>query len=248
MGKGLRERLNETIRRDKLEINQYNNDNKKDNSLDDKSDEAKKDDVIQENNDISKLLDDNEILRGLVEDDTGYNDDLYEEDYDKEKFSSKKLIVILVVLIISLSTVLVLWSNGYEIVNFAFNKVSKINEDKNIDSENEAVENQDNQVASIDIREYYEKVHHMANTIIIANDGQVWGKAEITKEAVNKIINDLKGNDDYLSNELEKWANKDFSNGVEVHNYVWDKLDGSIGKAKALNEEKIKEVIKGIEE
>ena len=222
MGKGLRERLNETIRRDKLEINQYNNDNKKDNSLDD-----------------------NEILRGLVEDDTGYNDDLYEEDYDKEKFSSKKLIVILVVLIISLSTVLVLWSNGYEIVNFAFNKVSEINENKNIDSENEAVENQ---VASIDIREYYEKVHHMANTIIIANDGQVWGKAEITKEAVNKIINDLKGNDDYLSNELEKWANKDFSNGVEVHNYVWDKLDGSIGKAKALNEEKIKEVIKGIEE
>ena len=129
--------------------------------------------------------------------------------------------------------------------NFAFNKVSEINENKNIDSENEAVENQ---VASIDIREYYEKVHHMANTIIIANDGQVWGKAEITKEAVNKIINDLKGNDDYLSNELEKWANKDFSNGVEVHNYVWDKLDGSIGKAKALNEEKIKEVIKGIEE
>ena len=193
MGKGLRERLNETIRRDKLEINQYNND--------DKSDEAKEDDVIQENNDISKLLDDNEILRGLVEDDTGYNDDLYEEDYDKEKFSSKKLIVILVVLIISLSTVLVLWSNGYEIVNFAFNKVSEINEDKNIDSENEAVENQ---VTSIDIREYYEKVHHMANTIIIANDGQVWGKAEITKEAINKIINDLKGNDDYLSNELEK--------------------------------------------
>ena len=116
MGKGLRERLNETIRRDKLEINQYNNDNKKDNSLYDKSDEAKEDDVIKENDDISKLLDDNEILRGLVEDDTGYNDDLYEEDYDKEKFSSKKLIVILVVLIISLSTVLVLWSNGYEIL------------------------------------------------------------------------------------------------------------------------------------
>ena len=85
MGKGLRERLNETIRRDKLEINQYNNDNKKDNSLDDKSDEAKEDDVIKENDDISKLLDDNEILRGLVEDDTGYNDDLYEEDYDKVK-------------------------------------------------------------------------------------------------------------------------------------------------------------------
>lgn len=42
MGKRIRERLNETIRRDKLEINQYNNDNKKDNSLDDKSDEEKR--------------------------------------------------------------------------------------------------------------------------------------------------------------------------------------------------------------
>lgn len=248
MGKRIRERLNETIRRDKIEFNHYKNDSKKDDSLDDKSDDEKEDDAIGKNNDISKFLDDNEILRGLVGGNTCDYDDLYEEEYDEESPTSKRLVVILIVLIISLSTVLVLWSNGYEIVNFAFNKVSEINENKNIDTEDEIITNKNSQLESINLEEYYEKVHHMANTIIIANDGQVWGKAEITKDTVNRIVNDLRGNDDYLSNELEKWLNKDFSNGVEVHNYVWDKLDGSIGKAKALNEEKINEVIKVIEE
>ena len=88
----------------------------------------------------------------------------------------------------------------------------------------------------------------MANTIIIADDGQIWGQNEITREAVTQMVNELKGRDDYLSDELKKWLELDFSNGVEVHNYVWDKLDGNIGKAKGLNQEKIQQVIKSMTE
>ena len=51
-----------------------------------------------------------------------------------------------------------------------------------------------------------------------------------------------------ISDELKKWLSLDFSNGVEVHNYVWNKLDGNIGKAKELDEEKIQQVIKIMKE
>ena len=136
-----------------------------------------------------------------------------------------------------------------EIVNFAFNKVSEINENKNSKKENtvienEVTENSNSAVSHMDLTQCYDIVHYMANTIIIADDGQIWGQNEITREAVTQMVNELKGQDDYLSDELKKWLELDFSNGVEVHNYVWNKLGGNVGKAKALNEEKVEQVIK----
>lgn len=251
MGKSVRERLNETIRRDKLEINEYSNKSKQGDIVENKAEEEiKSQEVIQDNSDITKMLDDNEIIKGLVEGSTKLKDDLPEEDEDleEENLNGKKLAVILIVLIISLSTILVLWSNGYEIVNFAFNKVSEINESKEIEEKNEIIESESVAVSPMDLTECYEKVHYMANTIIIADDGQVWGQSEISRDSVNEMINELRGQDDYLSDELKKWLSLDFSNGVEVHNYVWNKLDGNIGKAKELDEEKIQQVIKIMKE
>ena len=49
----------------------------------------------------------------------------------------------------------------------------------------------------------------------------------------------LKGKDDYLYKELLKWDDLDFSNAVEVHNYVWEKLGGTVGKAIAINEDAV---------
>ena len=161
----------------------------------------------------------------------------FQEEFEEKSSNVKKVIVILLVLIISLSTILVLWSNGYEIVNFAFDKVSEINEEKNSEKKNEVVESEDVAQAIMDLTQCYQTVHHMANTIIIADDGQIWGQNEITREAVTQMVN-----------ELKKWLELDFSNGVEVHNYVWDKLDGNIGKAKGLNQEKIQQVIKSMTE
>jgi len=236
MGKSVKERLNETIRRDKREINE------EDNNVESKvNKETNVEDFM--NKKIKEMINDKEEKLG----EENESDD-FEEDFEEKSSNGKKIIVILLVLIISLSTILVLWSNGYEIVNFAFNKLSEINEDKNAEKKNEVVENEITAVATMDLTQCYQIVHHMANTIIIADDGQIWGQNEITREAVTQMVNELKGRDDYLSDELTKWLELDFSNGVEVHNYVWDKLNGDIGKAKDLNQEKIQQVIKSMTE
>ena len=235
MGKSLKERLDETIKRDKQEINEY------DNYMGIKGDkETNVEDFM--NKKIKEMIDDEEQKLEEDNESDDFEED-FEEDIEEKSSNSRKIIVILLVLIISLSTVVVLWSNGHEIVNFAFNKVNEINEEKNLEKKNENIS-----VVSMDLTQCYQSVHHMANTIIIADDGQIWGKSEITREAVTQMVNELNGRDDYLSEELKKWLELDFSNGVEVHNYVWNKLDGNIGKAKELNEEKIEQVIKSMTE
>lgn len=234
MGKSVKERLDETIRRDKREINE------EDNNMESKGNkETNIEDFM--NKKIKEMINDKE--QKLGEENESESDD-FEEDFEEKSSNGKKIIIILLVLIISLSTILVLWSNGYEIVNFAFNKVNEINEDINAEKKNEVLENEITKVESMDLTQCYQIVHQMANTIIIADDGQIWGQNEITREAVTQMVNELEGRDDYLSGELKKWLELDFSNGVEVHNYVWDKLDGDIGKAKDLNQEKIQQVIK----
>lgn len=240
MGKSLKERLNETIKRDKQEINE------EDNRMELKGDkETNVEDFM--NKKIKEMISDEE--QKLEEDnESNYFEEDFEEEAEEKSSSVKKIIVVLLVLIISLSTILVLWSNGYEIVNFAFNKVNEIKEEKNAEKKDKVVENESIAVVPMDLTQCYQTVHYMANTIIIADDGQIWGQNDITKEAVTEMINQLKGRDDYLSDELKKWLELDFSNGVEVHNYVWNKLDGDIGKAKDLNQEKIQQVIKSMTE
>ncbi|WP_133016425.1 DUF6241 domain-containing protein [Clostridium cuniculi] len=202
MGKSVKERLDETIRRDKQEINE------EDNNMEPKGNkETNVEDFM--NKKIKEMINDEEQKVG----EENENDD-FEEDFEEKSSNGKKIIVILLVLIISLSTILVLWSNGYEIVNFAFNKVSEINEGKNAEKKNEVVENEITTVATMDLNQCYQIVHYMANTIIIADDGQIWGQNEITREAVTQMVNELNGRDDYLSDELKKWLELDFSNGV----------------------------------
>ena len=119
MGKSVKERLEETIKRDKQEISE------EDNNMEIKGNkETNVEDFM--NKKIKEMMDDGE--QKLEDDD---EDDEFEEELEEESPNGKKIIVILLVLIISLSTILALWSNGYEIVNFAFNKVSEINENKN---------------------------------------------------------------------------------------------------------------------
>ena len=165
MGKSVKERLDETIRRDKREINE------EDNNMESKvNKETNVEDFM--NKKIKEMINDKEEKLG----EENESDD-FEEDFEEKSSNGKKIIVILLVLIISLSTILVLWSNGYEIVNFAFNKVSEINEDKNAEKnaekKNEVVENEITTVATMDLTQCYQIVHHMANTIIIADDGKL---------------------------------------------------------------------------
>lgn len=91
----------------------------------------------------------------------------------------------------------------------------------------------------IEINEY---VHHMANTIILAVDGKINGIKQINMETIDEALSMVKNVDWYLYKEISKWRDGDFSNGVEVHNYVWKNLDGEIGKANGLDEEAIESI------
>lgn len=121
------------------------------------------------------------------------------------------------------------------------NKVIGNNEEN---SEEESSQEEGNTITvdeqrMIEINEY---VHHMANTIILAVDGKINGIKQINMETIDEALSMVKNVDWYLYKEISKWRDGDFSNGVEVHNYVWKNLDGEIGKANGLDEEAIESI------
>ena len=86
--------------------------------------------------------------------------------------------------------------------------------------------------------EVYDVMHEMINTKIEAEDGLVWGEIEITPQQcdrVIKLINDGSyGDEERLLKMLNMWKKGDFSDAVAQHNYLWEILDGTVGKAKNL--------------
>lgn len=238
MGKSVRERLNRTIERDKREISEFNSKMTESKELQ-LGMECSSAEVNLKND--NKIIDNDEVDHDEVDDDIEniINLDVKEEvndndEYIQSNFKYKKIIIGLLVSIISLSIILVLWSNGYNIVNFLFNKLDGKDKDNKTN-----IKNENTMVVAIDLKSYYEKIHHMSNTIIIAEDGNIWGESEITLEAIEEIILKIEKEDEYISSELSKWLELDFSNAVEVHNYVWSKLGGTVGKAEKLNEKNI---------
>jgi len=84
----------------------------------------------------------------------------------------------------------------------------------------------------------YNTMHKMINTKIVAEDGKIWGEEAITTERCNKLITEVT-NSGYpdkvtLLQFLTRWKDKNFVSGVNEHNYLWDGLRGTIGKAKSL--------------
>lgn len=84
----------------------------------------------------------------------------------------------------------------------------------------------------------YNTIHQMANTKIIAADGNIWGLKAITKvrvENVQKAMKDLGIKDERVIEIVDRWAKQDFSKCVEDHNYIWSTyLNGTVGKAVKL--------------
>ncbi|MCT4688211.1 DUF6241 domain-containing protein [Vallitalea sp.] len=89
-----------------------------------------------------------------------------------------------------------------------------------------------------DEKEVWKEMHMMANTKIVADE--IWGEIEITEERVNYLITEVLVSDypdkKRLLTILYNWKNEDFSCTVDEHNYLWDKLGGSVGKAYKLKE------------
>ncbi|WP_010235747.1 DUF6241 domain-containing protein [Clostridium arbusti] len=121
-------------------------------------------------------------------------------------------------------------------------KMSEKNFSKNINIDKEGVVTPNNKAkAAVKVRnetEIYTEIHKMANTKIVAEDNKVWGQLEITPEVCNELIAELSYSDysdkDTLIKWLMEWKSKNYSDSVEIHNYVWGKLNGNIGKATGL--------------
>lgn len=86
----------------------------------------------------------------------------------------------------------------------------------------------------------YKLIHEMTNTLIVAEDAKIWGEIQITDEILDKLISAMKESSfddkEKILTILNRWKNKDYSQGVEEHNYVWRKLRGNIGKAIKLRD------------
>ena len=89
-------------------------------------------------------------------------------------------------------------------------------------------------------------IHSLANTLIEAD--YKWQCTEVTPKTISIALEGVEEiKDDYdrmhLRNALTKWKNGDFSNAVNVHNYVWEMLDGTIGKAEKLDTDEIQNIL-----
>ena len=121
---------------------------------------------------------------------------------------------------------------------------------QNEDSQEGIVENESNKNNTMVLSSSYEVVdfiHRMSNQIINPIDGKKNGVIEITPENIDIALNSLyyiyyDEAREYLYNELSKWKNGDFNNGVLVHNYVWNLLDGNIGRALSLDKVQITKI------
>lgn len=118
------------------------------------------------------------------------------------------------------------------------------NEGFDSNKENNSEEKSDDKTISYNEYEVVNLIHQMSNSIINPADGKKYGVIEITPEKIDIVLNSLQninneGARNYLENELTKWKEGNFSNGVQVHNYVWHMLDGQIGIASSLDEDAI---------
>lgn len=138
--------------------------------------------------------------------------------------------------------ILCIGTGSYFYIIHAPGKMSEKNFDKKVSvNKNGTVDIKDKSNAQVKVRDeskIYDEIHKMANSKIIAEDNKIWGQIEITPEICNNLIVEL-GYSNYSDRDtlikwLLQWKNKDYSNSVEVHNYVWTKLNGNIGRATEL--------------
>ena len=127
----------------------------------------------------------------------------------------------------------------YSFKNYSKASIEEANE-KTVQSESQV----ERQIVEKDI---LTTIHYMANTLIIAEDGHIWGKEKITKDKLESLINEISNSNFTYKNDLlailNKWKNNDFSTVVDDHNIVWKLLDGTVGRAEKADENAVKEVM-----
>lgn len=176
-----------------------------------------------------------------------------------------KILDIILVCIVLLPIIGVMYPKAFEKVPKVYNVFEDINEFIQIDNlksfigiGKEVIEGSSNSSREtiyieeekiekpINNNEAIKLIHSLANTLVLAE--YKWQCGEVTPKTVDlalKGVEEIK--DDYdrmhLRNSLAKWKEGDFSNAVDVHNYVWEMLDGSVGKAEELDKDKIQSIL-----
>ncbi|GAE93296.1 hypothetical protein JCM21714_2367 [Gracilibacillus boraciitolerans JCM 21714] len=83
---------------------------------------------------------------------------------------------------------------------------------------------------------YMDTLHQMTHQKIYAD--QKWGAVEITEERMELMLNIAEESNfthrDFYIETLTSWQNDNFSNAVEVHNYIWEQQNGTIGRATRM--------------
>lgn len=83
---------------------------------------------------------------------------------------------------------------------------------------------------------FADAIHYMTHQKIYAT--AKWGSLEITDERIDSMLETLDKTDfvdeEFYRETLDAWKSGDFSNAVEVHNYIWEQKDGNIGQAQRL--------------
>lgn len=152
-------------------------------------------------------------------------------------FKHKVLVTFLIigVILVVLGGIAYKWFNRNDVSNGKFDKTVKVT-NNNFEYKNSE---KDNKVAVRDEEEVYKDMHRMANTKIVADE--IWGEDEISEERLNKVILEVMKSSyedkEKLLTMLRNWKTGNFKNAVEEHNYLWEKLGGNLGKAKALRKQ-----------
>jgi len=98
-----------------------------------------------------------------------------------------------------------------------------------------------------DSDDIYSIIHQMSNTLIVAEDGLIIGEIPINEQSINEAMVIINGTESISNEEIEvflnilqAWKDKNYSNGVQAHNYAWKLLHGNMGRAKELRSEYLK--------
>ena len=147
--------------------------------------------------------------------------------------------------LISIASIFIIICSAWLLLN-SFNEKSDNITSNQITANNQIM--QEVIYAPTNKRETLDFVHSLANSLIIAEDGNMkWGRREVTpqniriaKESVKNFMN----SDTELLEMLNQWEEGNFDNSVEVHNYVWRMLDGTMGYATDLDTGYIESITK----
>lgn len=131
-------------------------------------------------------------------------------------------------------------SKSDEIADIA-EKIKERDETPAVEAEEPAAKSAN--AASPDMEETQVQIylHHMTHQKVKAD--KKWGAVEMTPQKIEDLLVIVNANaklyehGEYYQAVLKEWQAGDFSNSVEVHNFIWNLQGGTVGRATRLLDE-----------